>query len=44
MFARQTQYKAVGEDVAKVRRDDMLQQLEIFRKSLEEFAVKYKAR
>jgi hypothetical protein len=40
----QAQYKTLGEDVAKVRTEQMMDQLAIFKKSLEEFAQKYKVR
>lgn len=38
----QAQFKNLGEDVAKIRTEQMMDQLAIFKKSLEEFAQKYK--
>lgn len=40
----QGQYKALGEHVAKERTTQMKEQLEVFRKNLEEFASKHKVR
>ena len=38
----QAQYKTLGEDVAKVRTEQMTEQLATFKTSLEDFAQKYK--